>query len=848
MRGRTTIGRKIGYTLALVLAILVAVAVWSVVGIGGIVKNASDVIFGNRLRGNMVQREVDHLNWAKTLNRLLVDKEVRNLEDLQDLGLQLDPHKCAFGQWYYSDEREATVRRVEELRKPLETIETPHARLHDSARELAGLYRQPHAGLLVRLGARLNEHMAWTNQVSETLAAEAGGLYYDQMLLLDAVRQAASTVRAIATQVPPPAPTPAPAMENENMDAAGEPGGDGPPPAEPTRPARQAPDPRAQALSVLREMRYGPEGTDYFFVIDTDAVCVLHPIQPELEGQDLSERTDPTGKRLFAEMARIARTDGSGFLVYEWKHPTSGKVVPKLTYVQRLDPWGWVLGTGIFLDAENEALIARAHALAAGQPFRLGVEIDPTACAFGHWMDSEDVAQLRREFPEFNTFIEEVQEPHETLHASAARIETLVNELRVPDAIRVLENETKPALAGVQQHFETVMAAEEARYTAEQEAKQYYATETSAHLQRVQELLKEIRDTAAEKVMTDEEMLSAASNTRWGVEALSIVGVLAGVLLAVFITRGIVRSLGEVIAGLRDGSEQTNAAAGQVSSASQQLAEGATEQAASLEETSSALEEMASMTRQNADNAKRASDLAGEARSAAASGNDAMGEMLQAVDAINESSSEIGKVIKVIQEIAFQTNLLALNAAVEAARAGDAGKGFAVVADEVRNLAQRSAEAARDTTALIETAVERSENGGRIAREAGTALGTIVERIREAADLVAEISTASQEQAQGIDQVNTAVAQMDKVTQSNAASAEESASASEELSAQAERLHEMVRDLSALAGASLDDTGHAGGGRSLAPAPRTAPSSARRNATPPRLVRPDEVIPMDDED
>ena len=283
---------------------------------------------------------------------------------------------------------------------------------------------------------------------------------------------------------------------------------------------------------------------------------------------------------------------------------------------------------------------------------------------------------------------------------------------------------------------------------------------------------------------------------------ISIITVVIGASLALVIARGITKALRIIIAGLAEGSEQVAAASGQVSSASQSLAEGATEQAAGLEETSSSLEEMSSMTKQNADNAQQANALAGEARQAADTGAESMGRMNQAIQDIQKSSDETAKIIKVIDDIAFQTNLLALNAAVEAARAGEAGKGFAVVAEEVRNLAMRSAEAAKNTSNMIEESVKNSKNGVDIAAEVGKVLGEIVQSVGKTTELVSEIAAASQEQAQGIDQVNTAVAQMDKVTQQNAANAEESASASEELSAQAESMNEIVGQLVTLVGGS----------------------------------------------
>ena len=277
-----------------------------------------------------------------------------------------------------------------------------------------------------------------------------------------------------------------------------------------------------------------------------------------------------------------------------------------------------------------------------------------------------------------------------------------------------------------------------------------------------------------------------------------VIGTIIGIVSAVKITRSITGPLTRIIVNLNEGADQVNDAAGQVSSASQQLAEGASEQASSLEETSASLEQMAAMTRTNAENSKEANVLSSQARSAAQDGDKTMDQLNGAMTAINDSSAQISKIIKVIEEIAFQTNLLALNAAVEAARAGEHGKGFAVVADEVRNLAQRCAQAARETTGLIEDSVNKAKEGADVAGEVGKALAAIVGDVTKVTDLIDGIAQASQEQAQGVDQVNTAVSQMDKVTQQNASGAEESASAAEELSAQAQSVKGVVDELSAL--------------------------------------------------
>jgi len=298
--------------------------------------------------------------------------------------------------------------------------------------------------------------------------------------------------------------------------------------------------------------------------------------------------------------------------------------------------------------------------------------------------------------------------------------------------------------------------------------------------------------------MTDQVSNETASTLSFSSTVVTvglIISIVLGIVISIYITRSITKPIRRIISDLLEGAEQVASASGQVSAASQSLAEGATEQAAGLEETSSSLEEMSSMTKQNADNATQANHLATEARGAAEGGATSMQRMVEAINDIQKSSDETAKIIKVIDEIAFQTNLLALNAAVEAARAGEAGKGFAVVAEEVRNLAMRSAEAAKNTANMIEESVKNSKNGVTISDEVRKALEGIVGGIAKTTDLVGEIAAASQEQAQGIDQVNTAVAQMDKVTQQNAANAEESASASEELSAQAEQMKGIVSEL-----------------------------------------------------
>ena len=307
----------------------------------------------------------------------------------------------------------------------------------------------------------------------------------------------------------------------------------------------------------------------------------------------------------------------------------------------------------------------------------------------------------------------------------------------------------------------------------------------------------------------------AGSDARAGVIWLvggSLIVATFGALLGFFLVGGVTRTLNRSSSELRENSERVVLAASQVATSAHRLSGGATEQAATLEETSASMEEMASMTRKNAENAKEAAALVTEVAREMSDSDAALGGMVASMDALRQSSAKVAKIIKTIDEIAFQTNILALNAAVEAARAGEAGMGFAVVADEVRHLAQRSAQAAKDTAGLIEESMARSEEGsGRVVRMAAT-IGTIAVSVTKVKGIIEEVRESSRQQTLGIEQVTQAVAQMERVTQATAATAVESASASEELNAQAEASMVVVRRLEFLVGAGVS-IGHAGAAR-----------------------------------
>ena len=391
-------------------------------------------------------------------------------------------------------------------------------------------------------------------------------------------------------------------------------------------------------------------------------------------------------------------------------------------------------------------------------------------------------------------------------------------------------------MAGVRANFDTLVANEKVvidhfikgRNAAAYDALLHQVTpQCAVVLQEVRKYHSSVESAARTKLTTGEQQVQFRLRWQTGLLAAILAVVLYGGLrLKKLITSG----LFEIASQLGKVSQVTADSAGQISASSQQLADGSSKQAAAIEQTSSSLEEMSSVTKRNAESAQKANQFAKRAREAADQGAGQMHSMNSAMEAIKNSSDDIAKIIRTIDEIAFQTNILALNAAVEAARAGEAGMGFAVVADEVRNLAQRSAQAAKETAAKIEVAITRSGQGVEISVKVAAVLNDILAQIRQVDDLVAEVANASREQTQGITQINTAVGEMDSVTQSNAASAEEAASAARELNAQAKAMKQSVAELLTLVGSNM--TG-------IAPTDSFAPPSANSSAhASPRKTQP----------
>jgi methyl-accepting chemotaxis protein len=448
------------------------------------------------------------------------------------------------------------------------------------------------------------------------------------------------------------------------------------------------------AMKTISQFRYdGEQG--YFWINDNKNYMLMHPLSPQLVGKDQSNLTDPKGVKIIVEGNKIA-SQGGGSLYYSWNRPNSNEPQSKLSYVIPFDKWGWVIGTGIYVDD--------------------------------------------------------------------------------------LENK-----------FNRLMFLSYLIFFV------FFA----------------------------------------------IIGVLIYRIVNKTVTQ-----LDAISVDLNSGSDNVSVASRELLSTSQQLSSSSTQQAATVEETTSAIDELSSLTMRNADNAVKANELSTEVKKVVEEANLLMSQMVEAMGDIKNSSEEISKVISVIDGIAFQTNILALNAAVEAARAGEAGAGFAVVADEVRNLAQRSAEAAKETSSMIENSLQKTSVGVKNTEKVDKILKQINESVVTSTTLMEEVSIASQEQTKGLDEITKAIRQISSSAQSNASSAQETSSSADRLSTQAEELKGIVNRLKVILSISTDDnnTYTVNNTQKLYKNNNSyvTPVSAPKTGFTP--LRPEDMIPLDDDD
>jgi len=471
------------------------------------------------------------------------------------------------------------------------------------------------------------------------------------------------------------------------------------------------------------------------------------------------------------------------------------------------------------------ALIATTNTLTK----LIGTEIDIAALAHAAETDLNKCRRYEKDFVLWNKedYIGKQKDSFISLGKHLAGLEERAREANRNNLLA--EAGKVRALAQTyQQKFEALVAAplEERRELAGQEL--------GKAAREAEELLGDIGKQADEQTAAGTgAAMGRAKFMGWLALSLGIAAIVIGAGLAIFISRGVAASLKTFGVTLGDGADQVAAAAAEVSSSSQSLAEGASEQAAAVEQTSASLEEVGAMIKQDADNARHADQLMKEANQVIRNADESMGKLTVSMEDISSASAQTQKIVKTIDEIAFQTNLLALNAAVEAARAGEAGAGFAVVADEVRNLAMRAAEAAKNTSTLIEGTVEKVNTGSRLVSETSSSFNAATEATSRIGTIISELASSAGEQASAIIQVTKAIHEIDAVTQSNAAAAEQAAAAAEELNAQSEMMKGTVGDLTAM----IDDNGPGQvRGKAMKTQERKPAGTTKTNALPAKAV------------
>ncbi len=529
---------------------------------------------------------------------------------------------------------------------------------------------------------------------------------------------------------------------------------------------------QAQKEAALRvgQLRYG--SGDYFWINDLAPRMIMHPIKPELNGQDLSESKDPAGKRLFVEFVNTVKAQGAGFVGYQWPKPGKAEPQPKLSYVAGFQPWGWVIGTGIYIDDLQEQVWSstkRSVLIGASIIFVLGLGAIFMTRRLTSVLKGMTVAMSELAAGKFDVVLPGLGRKDE-IGEIAAAVETF--------KAKAIEKAHIDSEAAAQRHQREVDEA--ARRQMEQQ---------ELHVKAAEERAK----AAAEQAQVVGALADALQNLAGGDLAFRLADGFSDSYRQIkddFNTA--LARLQETVGSIATAAHEVINASAAIASSTTLLSQRTEAQAASLEQTSASMEQISATVKKNAENAQAASQFSGNTRDIADHSGTVIDDAVKAMARIEESSRKISDIIGVIDEIARQTNLLALNAAVEAARAGEAGRGFAVVATEVRSLAQRSSQAAKDIKELITNSNGQVKDGVELVNRAGQALNEIVASIKKVADIVADIANASAEQSGGIEQINKALVNMDEMTQQNSAVVEQNAATAKTLEQQSLAMSERI--------------------------------------------------------
>lgn len=515
-----------------------------------------------------------------------------------------------------------------------------------------------------------------------------------------------------------------------------------------------------RAKEVVAAMRYAPDG--YLWINDMQPVMVMHPIKPELNGKNLSENKDPNGKHLFVEFVNTVKANKEGFVDYYWPKPGFDAPVEKFSHVIGFEPWGWIVGTGVYSD-DLAALFRRT---ATEYAIIIGISI--LAILFCATMVVRSVVQPINRLKSAMSDI--ADERVDTAITDADRSDEIG---RMAQTLQVLRDSVRDRITMRNREVEQQESLNGER--ARNETQLRTAAERQSHaIDAIGSALAQLADgdltVQIDALGADYEKLRHDFNRA-------------------------VQSLAGVISAINQTSDVVTSSAGNISEATNNLSRRTEQQAAALEETAAALDEITATVRTAAERANEARQMVAETKTSANRSGEIVRNAVDAMGRIEGSSQKISQIISVIDEIAFQTNLLALNAGVEAARAGEAGRGFAVVAQEVRELAQRSANAAKEIKVLISASAAEVDTGVGLVRATGEALVEIEALVNRVNDSVNTIATAAKEQATGLAEINTSVNHMDQMTQQNAAMVEETSAAGQSLAEESYNLRQLLSRL-----------------------------------------------------
>lgn len=809
------VGNKIFIGIGSVLALLVVVGANSFLGVDKVVSDGKEVAYGNQLARIVTEKEIDHLNWSAALSKFLTDSSV------DELNIQKNHKLCAFGKWLYGDDRKVAEGKIPELKSVFTSIEDPHENLHKSAEHIEQVFvradkKLPEIFAKLELG-----HLVWAETVIRQISSGETKLAVqldDHLCGLgkfiygeagEAIANANPELGALIEKIKKP---------HEKLHDSG------------------------NAITKLLSQGEKQQALNYYFdnslqhLKDVRAIITAmtdianNQIALEKKALDiyqnetmqhlstvregLDEIKSVTGKKIMSENEMIEE----------------GNKTKNLALI--ISVFAVVIGIALAF------VISRAITNPISKLMNSILKVEETAdfeirCGID---SSDEIGMVSKAF---DNLVESMQSVINSANQSLSKVacgdfskKIDVDAVGDLDALKAGINSTVDNIKGTFVSLNNVMQAlSQADYTREIDSTgldgEYKEvvnagldsiSNSGAAINAINDVMSSVAAGEFDKriqINLPGDLNALKNNINQSLQVVEN-GIEDTTRITISLSKGdltqrveenhpgqfgvLKKALNETMDNLREVVSYIAQASEVVQSASNEIADGNSdmskrteEQASSLEETASSMEELTSTVKQNAENAEQVNKLAKGAGSTADQGGEIVRQAVSAMGEINASSSKIADIIGVIDEIAFQTNLLALNASVEAARAGEQGRGFAVVATEVRNLAQRSATAAKEIKELIQDSVAKVKVGSDLVSRSGETLDEIVSGVKKVGDMIAEIAAASQEQTTGIGQVNQALANMDDITQRNAALAEEASANSENLSSQAIKMNEQVQ-------------------------------------------------------